>query len=121
MGRLPARVFAAALIAFLVGLAAACAPYLDRPLTTKEKIYQAGGVLLGLGQELEYAIRTGVIKGDAASAAVQAYDAASQLYRSAAGIAIAGADEPAAAKAYTDLLRTVDALRRQFLSAGVKL
>lgn len=117
-GELTAAAILSALL--VLSIAVSCvAPGLQRPLTTKEKIYQAGGILLGLGQELEFALRSGVVKGETANVLVQAYDAANQLYRAAAGYAIA-ANEAEASRAYTELLRTVDALRRQLLTAGVK-
>lgn len=96
-----------------------CVSGLQRPLTVKEQIYQAGGILLGLGQELEYAARAGLVKGDTLSALILAYDAAQQLYRKAANLAIAGSAAEAA-KARGELLQTVDKLRRDLLAAGVK-
>ncbi len=107
------------LLGALLVLVAGCAPGLGRPLTTKEQIYQAGGVLLGLGQELEYAARAGTVKGDTLSALILGYDAAQQLYRKAANLALAGSAADAA-KARSDLLRLIDKLRRDLVAAGVK-
>lgn len=108
----------------LVGsLLAACGtltgPAGARPLTVKEQVYQAGGVLLGIGQELEFALQTGTLAGDRASAIVQAYDAAFQLYRRAAAIALAG-DAAAAGRARLELLGLIDQLRRDLTAAALR-
>ncbi len=114
-------VTAGVLLAVIVAsLATSCiAPGLQRPLTVREQVYQAGGVLLGLGQELEYAARAGTVKGDTLSALILGYDAAQQLYRKAANLALAGSAADAA-KARSDLLRLIDKLRRDLVAAGVK-
>lgn len=115
------RWFLPGLLVALVALAVAssCTYGLQRPLTVKEQIYQAGGILLGLGQELEYAARAGLVKGDTLSALILGYDAAQQIYRRAANLAIAGSAAEAA-KARSELLQVIDKLRRDLLAAGVK-
>lgn len=111
---------AGGLMAVLVlAVASSCAVGLQRPLTAKEQIYQAGGVLLGLGQELEYAARAGLVKGETLNALILSYDAAQQIYRRAANLAIAGSAAEAA-KARSELLQVIDKLRRDLLAAGVK-
>ncbi len=100
-------------------LVSSCTYGLQRPLTAKEQIYQAGGVLLGLGQELEYAARAGLVKGETLNALILGYDAAQQLYRRAANLAIAGSAAEAA-KARSELLQVIDKLRRDLVAAGVK-
>lgn len=113
---------AALLLAVIVGSVASCALYTptgERPLTLREKVYQVGGVLVGLGQELEFAIQMGTLKGEPANKLVTAYDAAFQFYRHTARIAIAGTQADAD-KARLDLIRLVDQLRRDFTAALVK-
>lgn len=111
---------AAVLLAVLVvSVTASCVAGLQRPLTVKEQIYQAGGVLLGLGQELEYAARAGLVKGETLNALILGYDAAQQLYRKAANLALAGSAAEAA-RARGELLQVIDKLRRDLLAAGVK-
>lgn len=93
----------------------------ERPLTVKEQVYQAGGILLGVGQELEFAIRNGTIPKDSATAKqlVQSYDVAFQLYRRATAFALAEND-PEAGRARLELLRLIDLLRRDLTAALVK-
>lgn len=121
VARMTCQATAAGLLVAVIVLATAtsCAVGLQRPLTVKEHIYQAGGVLLGLGQELEYAARAGLVKGGALNALILAYDAAQQLYRKAANLAIAGSAAEAA-RARGELLQVIDNLRRDLLAAGVK-
>ncbi len=108
------------LMAVLVlATAANCAVGYQRPLTVKDQIYQAGGVLQGLGQELLYAADAGLVKGETLDTLILAYDAAQQLYRKAARVAIGGTPAEAA-KARSDLLQTVDKLRRDLVAAGLK-
>lgn len=97
-----------------------CVAGLQRPLTTKEKVYQAGGVLLGLGQELEAAIKSGLIKGDAASKVILTYDAATQVYRQAAALAIQGKETDALA-VYQQVLAATRTILDALTKAGVKL
>ncbi|MGH7376324.1 MAG: hypothetical protein ACREKK_02740, partial [Candidatus Methylomirabilales bacterium] len=82
-------------------------------------IYQAGGVLQGLGSELLYAADLGLVKGETLNALILGYDAAQQLYRKAANLALAGSAAEAA-RARGELLQVIDKLRRDLLAAGVK-
>lgn len=107
------------LAVIVLATATSCAVGYQRPLTVKEQTYQAGGVLLGLGQELEYAARAGLVKGETLNTLILAYDAAQQLYRKAANLAIGGTAAEAA-KARSELLQTVDRLRRDLVAAGIK-
>lgn len=92
---------------------------LGRPLTTREQVYQAGGVLLGITQELEFAIRNKSVQGETAAKLVKASEVAFAIYRKASFYAIAG-DEQAAGTARLELLRLVDTLRRDLTAALVK-
>lgn len=93
--------------------------YGERPLTVREQVYQAGGVLLGITQELEFAIRNKSVQGETAAKLVQASEVAFAVYRKASLYAIAG-DEPAAGTARVELLRLIDLLRRELTAALVK-
>lgn len=116
---------AAVLLAVMVAsVATSCTLYTptgERPLTLKEQVYQVGGVLVGVGQELEFAIKTGTLKADSETAKnlVRSYEAAFKLYRQAAAFAIAEND-PEAGRARLELLRLIDSLRRDLTAALVK-
>jgi hypothetical protein len=91
----------------------------ERPLTTREQVYQAGGVLLGITQELEFAIRNKTVQGETAEKLVKASEVAFAVYRKASTYAIAG-NEQAASTARLELLRLIDSLRRDLTAALVK-
>lgn len=107
-------------LALALGGCAVYGPAGERPMTVKEQVYQAGGVLLGVGQELEFAIQTGAIRKDSDTARqlVRTYDVAFQVYRRAAALTLS--DEHAAGTARLELLRLIDTLRRDLTAALVK-
>lgn len=109
----------ALILALLLGSCSIPGLYGERPLTTREQVYQAGGVLLGITQELEFAIRNKSVQGETAAKLVQASEVAFAVYRKASLYAIAG-DEQAAGTARLELLRLIDLLRRDLTVALVK-
>ena len=105
-----------AVLLILSGCNGLATPTGERPLTLKEQVYQAGGLLEGVIEEIASAKAAGTLKGPALAKVTAGAEAAFKTYQVAKKAAIAG-DEAVASKNRLELIQAINALRQDLAKA----
>lgn len=104
------------LLLVLSGCGLLTTPTGERPLTLKEQVFQAGGLLEGVLDEIASAKAAGTLTGATLAKVTAGAEAAFKVYQVAKQAAVAG-DTVTAAGSRLELIRAIDALRKDLVAA----